>query len=163
LAEQNTSGFDFTLNYDWQNTLGNWSSVFSTTWVRTFETKVSSESSAVDGINFGFLPEYRSNFTLDWQKEKWGATLRMSFIDEMLGYYCEECDGDDMISSWTTFNFNSRYNYSNFTRIYFGINNITNKAPPEDPTQSTWPWFSNDVGFYSAVGREYYLQLQTSL
>ena len=163
LAEQNTSGFDYTLNYEWRNTLGNWTTSFNTTWIRTFETKVTEDSQTIDGINLGELPEFRTNMTLDWQKGKWGATLRMSFVDEMLGYYCIECSSDDKVASWTTFNINTRFNYSDFTRIHFGINNLTNKAPPQDPTQTTWPWYPNAGGYYSAAGRELYLQLQTSL
>jgi len=163
LAEQNTSGFDYTLNYNWKNTIGNWSGTLNTTWIRTFDTKVFANSQKIDGINLGELPEFRTNMTLDWQKGKWGATLRMSFIDEMQGFYCVDCTNEDMIDSWTTFNINSRYNYSDFTRIHFGLNNITNKAPPQDPTQTTWPWYANAGGYYSAVGREIYLQLQTSL
>jgi iron complex outermembrane recepter protein len=163
LAEQNTSGLDYTANYQWQNTLGIFSSSLNTTWIRNFETKVTADSQAVDGINLGELPEFKTNITLDWQKDQWGATLRMNYVDEMGGFYCIDCNSDDLIGSWTTFNINTRYHYSDFTRIHFGINNITNKAPPQDPTQTTWPWYPNAGGFYSPVGRELYLQLQTSL
>jgi iron complex outermembrane recepter protein len=163
IAEQNTSGIDFNISYDWQSELGQWSASLNSTWVRSYETKVSDDSGAVDGINLGELPEFRHNLTLDWHNDTWGATFRINYIDEMLGYYCVECGQSDMIKAWATSSVSARYNLTDYTRIRFGANNLTNKKPPQDPTQSTWPWYNNAGGYYSAVGRELYIQFETSL
>lgn len=163
LAEQNTDGIDLTFNYDWQNTLGRWSSTFNTTWVSSFNTRLSPGASEVDSVNLGALPEFRSSFVLDWHSEQWGATLKGSYIDEMAGLFCLECDRSEYMDSWTTFNLSARFAYNEFTTLRMGINNIANKKPPVDPTQTTWPWFFNDGGYYSAVGREFYLQVETRL
>ncbi|WP_196139329.1 TonB-dependent receptor [Aliikangiella sp. G2MR2-5] len=160
-AEQDTDGYDFTMNYDWQNSWGSWSSQANITWVKTFETRFTQDSEKVEEIGLGALPEFRTNLTLDWAQGSWGATLRMNFVDEMAGAYCFECGKDEYIDSWTIFSLSGRYNYSDFTRIRFGINNLTNEEPPTDPTLTNWPWFNNAGGYYSAVGREYYLQLET--
>ncbi|MCW9016328.1 MAG: TonB-dependent receptor [Kangiellaceae bacterium] len=160
-AEQTTDGFDIGINYEWQNTLGKWYVNANTTWVRNFETRFTPDSDQIERIGLGELPEYRTNLLLDWQKENLGATLRMNYIDELAGIYCLQCDKSEFIDSWKTFSINMRYLYSEYTKIRFGINNLTNEEPPQDPTQTTWPWFANGGGYYSAVGREYYIQFDT--
>ena len=160
-AEQDTDGADITINYDWQNDWGSWSSQFSTTWVRSFETRLTPDSIKREGIGLGDLPEFRTNLMLDWSLQNWGATLRMNFVDELAGFYCASCEAEDYIGSWTTFSLSGRYSYSEYSKIRFGINNLTDQDPPQDPTQTTWPWFANGGGYYSAVGREYYLQFDT--
>jgi len=162
-AEQDTDGVDLVFNYDWQNPAGDWSASLSTTWVNSFETRVTTESDKIDRVGLGELPEFRNNLTLDWSRQNWGATLRVNYIDELAGLYCQVCDQSEFIDSWTTFSLSARFAYSEYTRFRFGINNLTNKEPPDDVTQSTWPWFINGGGYYSAVGREFYLQLETSL
>ncbi len=160
-AEQDTDGIDMTINYDWQNSWGNWSSTLSTTWVSSFKTRLTPNSAERNGVNFGDLPEFRTNLNLDWRNDRWGATLRVNYIDEVAGLFCAVCEADDYIDSWTTYSLNGRYDITDFTKIRFGINNLTNEAPPQDPTQVTWPWFINGGGYYSAVGRETYLQIET--
>jgi len=56
----------------------------------------------------------------------------------------------------------SFYGGAVFSRISLGFNNLTNQEPPEDPTQSNWPWFSNSGRFYNAIGQEIYLQFDMS-
>ncbi len=162
-AEQDTDGIDFTANYQWQNSFGQWSTALSTTWVKSFTVRLSPGADKFDRVGLGELPEYRSNITVDWSKDRWGATVRMNYVDEMAGFFCIECDSSEFIDSWTTFNLGARFAYSDYTYFRLGINNLTNEEPPVDPTQTTWPWFFNDGGYYSSVGREFYLQLETQL
>ena len=158
-AEQDTQGIDLTLDYDWSNGLGEWSSSFSVTWVEEFETRFTRESAAVENVGLGILPEYRANFVIDWYQEQWAATARLNYIDELSGSFCFPCTRDQYTDSWTTMSASVRYSYSDYAKIRLGINNITNEAPPEDPSQVTWPWFRNSSGYYNSVGREVYLQV----
>lgn len=158
-AEQETQGADLTVNYQWNNQLGQWNSTLTTTWIKSFYFQAIEGISKVDNVGLGIFPEYRTNLMLDWQKEAFGATFKVSYIDEISGVFCFICQSEDNIDSWVTLNANFRYKFSDFTRMSLGFNNLTNEAPPEDPTQTTWPWFSNAGSFYSAVGREIYLQL----
>ncbi len=161
-ARQETQGIDLTVNYDWDNALGHWNGILTTTWIRAFYFQAIEESPKIDSIGQGIFPEYRTNLMLDWQNEAIGATLKLSYIDEISGAFCAVCEKQDRIDSWLTLSANIRYKVSDFSRVSFGINNLTNEAPPEDPTQTNWPWFSNAGSFYKAVGRELYLQLDMS-
>ncbi|WP_246119365.1 TonB-dependent receptor [Aliikangiella coralliicola] len=162
-AEQDTDGVDLSFNYDWSNQAGKWSASLNTTWVSNFKTRFTRDSAKVERVGLGELPEYRINLMFDWRYQNWGATFRVNYIDELVGQFCAACDDDDYIDSWTTFSLNTRYSYSEYTRIRFGINNLTNEEPPQDPTQVNWPWFFNGGGYYNPIGREFYLQLDTSL
>lgn len=161
-AEQDTRGIDLVVNIDWQNDLGSWSSNLSITWIEEFETRFSRDARSVENVGLGILPEYRANLVLDWTSEAWGATLRMNYVDSLAGSFCLPCSKDQFTDSWLISSASVRYDYSEFTRVRFGINNLTNEEPPEDPTQDNWPWFQNGVGYYNSIGRELYLQIDTS-
>jgi len=161
-AEQDTSGVDVILTYDWQNTLGNWSTSVNVTRVNEFSTRFSEETSSVENVGLGILPEYRANLMLDWQLENWGATARVNYVDKLAGSFCFPCNSDQFTDSWMTSNVSVRYAFTDYTRIRLGINNLTNEAPPQDPSQTTWPWFREGGGYYSSVGREIYLQVDTT-
>lgn len=158
-AEQDTQGVDVTLDYDWSSSIGDWSSTLSVTWVEEFETRFSRESAAVENVGLGILPEYRANFVIDWYQEQWAVTGRINYIDELAGSFCFPCSSDQYTDSWTTASASVRYSYSDYAKIRLGINNLTNEAPPEDPSQTTWPWYRNSSGYYNAVGREVYFQV----
>jgi iron complex outermembrane receptor protein len=161
-AKQETQGIDITADYDWSNSFGNWNAKMTTTWIRNFDFLAFEGAETTDSVALGFFPEYRSNMTLDWQKEKLGATLKVSYVDNIAGRFSEGNNDQEAIASWTTLNGNFRYQYSDFTRLSLGINNLTNRRPPQDPTQNNWPWFANDGGFSNSIGREVYVQIDAN-
>lgn len=161
-AKQETQGIDFTANYQWQNSWGNWNTRLMTTWIRAFYFQAVEGIQKVESIDLGVFPEYRSNLLVDWQKESVGATLRVSYVDEIAGSFCVVCEDNEYIDSWLSWNANFRYSFTEYSRISLGVNNLTNEEPPTDPTQNNWPWYSNSASHYNAVGREFYLQLDTS-
>ena len=161
-AKQETQGADFRVNYDWENEFGTWNTRLTTTWIRAFYFQAVAGIQKVESIELGVFPEFRSNLLLDWQKGSIGATLRVSFIDGVAGHFCVECSKEQYVGSWTSLNTNFRYHFSEYSRVSLGINNITNKPPPQDPTQNNWPWYINSSSYYNAVGREFYLQIDTS-
>ncbi|WP_185964462.1 TonB-dependent receptor domain-containing protein [Aliikangiella marina] len=162
-AEQDTSGIDLIINYDWRNDSGVWSTSLNITRVNEFVTQFADGSRRIENVELGFLPEYRANFVMDWDKERWGATFRLNYVDKLGGAFCNGfCDKTEFVDSWTTTSVSGRYEIGDYTRIIMGINNLGNEAPPQDPTQTTWPFFINGSGYYNAVGREFYFQVDTT-
>lgn len=160
-AKQETRGIDFTGNYRWQNGSGKWNARLMTTWINAFYFQAVSGIQKVENIDLGVFPEFRTNLMLDWQKESLGATVRISYIDEIAGSFCVVCSKEQYIGSWLSLNANFRYNFSEHSRVSLGVNNISNREPPQDPTQNNWPWYTNSGSYYNAAGREIYLQLDT--
>ena len=161
-AKQQTQGVDLSVNYQWKNNSGDWNTMLTTTWIRAFYFQSFKEFSKVDSVGLGVFPEYRTNLVLDWQNSSLGATLKLNYIDEIKGVFCEVCTRQQFIDAWLTLDANFRYDISDYSRVSLGINNLTNNAPPEDPTQTTWPWFANAGSFYKAIDRELYLQIDMS-
>lgn len=162
-AEQDTSGVDVILNYDWSNDSGRWSTNLNITRVNDFITQFADSSSRIENVELGFFPEYRAKFVMDWDRENWGATVRINYVDSLGGSLCNGfCEQDEFIGSWTTTSMSGRYKLGDYTRIIFGVNNLANEEPPKDPTLTTWPFFLNGGGYYNAVGRELYFQVDTT-
>ncbi|MGX5175087.1 TonB-dependent receptor [Aliikangiella sp. IMCC44653] len=161
-AEQDTRGLDLVVNYQWNNSAGDFLTKLSITYVDELQTRFSEETERVENVGLGVLPEYRANFLFDWQKADYGLTAKLSFIDEMAGLYCFECEKSNYQASWTTLSLSGRYSLNEFIQLRLGLNNLTNRKPPTDPTENNWPWFRNSDGYYSAVGREVYFQIDAS-
>ncbi|MET1256825.1 TonB-dependent receptor plug domain-containing protein [Aliikangiella maris] len=161
-AEWDTTGVDVVVNYDWQNDWGKWSTSLNITKVKDFETRFKREFQKTENISLGLLPEYRANLIVDWQSESLGVTARINYIDKISGGFCFPCQQSQFIDSWLTTNINMRFNYSDFTRIHLGVNNLTNEAPPDDPSQNNWPWFPVSAGYHSSIGREMYFQIESN-
>ena len=64
---------------------------------------------------------------------------------------------DRNIGPWTTYNGSVSYRFSDLLGLMLSVNNITNKRPPVDRTNSGWPYY--DVGIYNAYGRSVQLEL----
>lgn len=158
-AKQQTRGVDFSADYKWFNSFGDWQAKLATTWIQSFYFQVVQGIDKVDNIGLGLYPEYRTNLMLDWQGENKGATVKLNYIDKVGGQFCIDCQSNEYIDAWTTIDANFRYHYSEFTQLSIGINNLLNKRPPEDPTQNNWPWYANAGSYYNPLGRELYLQL----
>lgn len=163
LSLQEITGIDLTINYDWQTELGNFNSRFSWSWVDEFTTQFDENSAPVENISLGALPENRINANLGWSNDVYNANIRVSYVDELAGGFCGgSCTSDQFIDAYTTVNLSFGYDMGDYGRFLFGVNNVTNEAPPEDPTANNWPWFLNAGGYYSAKGREFSLQYTQS-
>ncbi|WP_444996900.1 TonB-dependent receptor plug domain-containing protein [Aliikangiella sp. IMCC44359] len=161
-VEWDTQGIDVVFNYEWQNTTGKWSTALSVTKVDKFQTQFKKEFGKLENVGLGLLPEYRANLLVDWQLENLGMTVRVNYIDKVGGYYCTPCQEEQFIDSWLTSNINMRYAFSDYIRVHLGVNNVSNEAPPEDPSQTVWPWFPVAAGYHSAIGRELYIQIESN-
>ena len=160
LSLQETSGIDFTATYVLDaGSFGRFDFESSTTWVEDFKTQFNETSPVTSGVGIFSLPEWRSNFTTNWNLGQFGATLRANYVGELGGVNSTiPLTSAEEIDDYLTFNGQVRYQMNSNTEISFGINNIFNEAPPTDPTNPQWPWFINAGGYYSAFGREFYVE-----
>jgi len=161
-AENTTSGIDFSVDYRWHSELGQWHLQSSATWVHEFKTKIVAGADESDQIDQGFKPEWRLNAMLEWSKEDWGALVKWSYVDSIAGFFCVDCRSDQFIDSWHKVDANVHWLVNDYAKLRLGANNLFNEPPPTDPTQANWPWFPLGGGYYSAVGREVFVQLDVN-
>ena len=159
LSLRETDGLDLAVDYKWSTEIGEFDTNLTLTWINNFTTQFDSSSAPVENIGLGALPEYRLNLVQNWNSGDWNATVRVSYIDEVAGQFCTgPCLDNEFIDSYTTINASTSYDFGDWGRVRFGINNLLAEEPPEDPTQNNWPWFFNSGGYYNAKDREGYVQ-----
>lgn len=160
LSLQEIQGIDFSASYAINaGRYGRFDFQSETTWVDELTTQFDDSSPKTEGVGIFSLPEWRSNFTTNWNLGDFGATLRASFVGELGGINSAvPLTGAQTVDSQLTFNGQVRYNLGDSTELRFGVNNFTDQKPPTDPTNPQWPWFINAGGFYNPFGREFYVE-----
>ncbi len=160
LSLRETDGLDLAVDYTWTTDMGDFDTSLTLTWINNFTTQFSPTSEPVENISLGALPEYRLNLVQNWNSGDWNATVRVSYVDEVAGAFClnTPCLDSEYIDAYTTVNTSVGYDFGDWGRVRFGINNLLAEEPPEDPTQNNWPWFLNAGGYYNAKDREGYVQ-----
>jgi len=160
LSLQEIQGIDLSASYAINaGRFGRFDFKSETTWVDELTTQFDDDSPKTTGVGIFSIPEWRSNFTTNWNLGDLGATLRATFIGEMGGLNSTiPLTDSETIDSQLTFNGQLRYNLGHSTELRFGVNNITDQKPPTDPTNTQWPWFINAGGFYTPFGREFYVE-----
>ena len=155
-----TTGADFSANYAFDaGNIGRFDFELATTYVDDFKTQFNDTSPVTSGVGIFSLPEWRSNFTTNWSRGNFGATLRTSYVGELGGLNSTiPLTDEQTIDEYITVNGQLRYQFSPDTEISFGINNLFNEDPPTDPTNPQWPWYINAGGYYSPIGREFYIE-----
>jgi iron complex outermembrane receptor protein len=160
LSLQEISGVD--LSASWAinaGEIGRFDLQSETTWVNEVVTQFDAASPKTEGVGIFSLPEWRTNFTANWNRGDLGATLRANFVGELGGINASApLSGSEFVDSYLTFNGQLRYRFGQHTEIKFGVNNFTDERPPTDPTNPGWPWYINAGGYYSPFGREYYVE-----
>lgn len=160
LSLQKIEGVDLSLSYHHNDErLGRFSVESETTWVSELTTQFNEDAPKTEGVGIFSIPEWRSNLTLNWGRGDLGATLRTSYVGSLGGINSSApLTNNQRVDDYLTFNAQLRYDFGANTRLSLGVNNLTNEAPPTDPTNPQWPWYINAGGFYSPFGREFYLQ-----
>ena len=160
LSFQSINGIDFTASYVLDaGSIGRFDFQSETTWVDEVQTQFDEGSAVTSGVGIFSLPEWRSNFTTNWNLGNFGATLRAVYVGELGGINATApLTSDEEVDDQITFNAQLRYQFSPNTEISFGVNNIFNEDPPTDPTDGQWPWYINAGGYYSPFGREFYVE-----
>jgi outer membrane receptor protein involved in Fe transport len=95
----------------------------------------------------------RVNGTVTWNIGKWSSTIYGLRNGNTWNY----AGTGPKIGPWITFNGSVGYKVTPKTTVSVTANNMFNKRPPMDNTNSGWPYF--DVTDYSALGRSVYLDI----
>ena len=84
------SGADFDINYTWSNDLGVWNVSMATAWTESYKANTSGGS--VDGVGTlnrttilaRALPEWKTNFTLNWTRGRHSAFAMARYVDSVI-------------------------------------------------------------------------------
>lgn len=97
--------------------------------------------------------EFKSRFSgsITWDIGKFSTTIYGLRNGTTWNYL----DTRPNIGPWITFNGSLAYKITPKTSIAVTANNIFNKRPPSDTTNSSWPYY--DEGDYNALGRSVYI------
>ncbi len=188
LLPREVRGIDFSVNYDFDTRYGDFKLKVNAARLQKFQQGVDEVSNIViaaqaagneavkfDGENVTLsgtgdlirqngLPKWRSNASIGWRMEQWGAGIKYKYIsdfeDTSLDYSNEA--GEDVtyvVDSWSTVDLFVNYRFTaegilNNTKITFGLQNLEDKDPPfADNT------FGYNSSTHSSKGRYFYLNV----
>ena len=172
LSLQNYEGIDFAARYRWETArAGTFTPEIGGSWVSTIETQTTIASPVVENIGFATLPEWRINLNLGYEIGDFSANLFVIWVDEMCGVNGGNAPGqtqcfkgpdpafpgsaNEFIDSYTLVNLNLGYDFGTLGEVRFGLNNVFDEDPADDPTDNQFPWFFNNGGFSNPIGREW--------
>jgi len=151
--------------------------VFDDVWggelsLRSFATYMIESSSLFDGVTFvedvgvvgrdngSSLPKWRANATVDYNRNNWGATVHLRYVDggdlypnntiEVLDYSVPSASYVDLSARYTIVD---KGDHS--VQIYAGMNNAFDKDPSIAPSDFVGTWATNPV-LYDVTGRYFY-------
>jgi iron complex outermembrane recepter protein len=159
----NTQGFETTFKQDVHTGIGAFS--LSGDWAYVWKYKIpdsivadfAGNNGANDTVFGGALPRWRGNTNLSWTRDNWSTTLTWQFT----GPYEQRIDAGSNVPSYSQFNLSVSYTGIQHWKIYAGIDNLFNHAPPFDPVwMYTYrgyydPSLFEDIGRYAQVGATY--------
>lgn len=102
-----------------------------------------------------FDSQSRSKLVLAYEFDRWSSAFTLIRNGAIQNYV-----GDSDLPTWKSLNWSLSYRLPN-SRFNLLVNNLGDVEPPRDASQEAWPFFNNS--FYSAVGREYFLQVSFDL
>ena len=156
VAAQRMWGFDLASTFSWEfETLGQFRLKAGANYLGSFQ------QSAAPGEPFEELsgrdgnPRWRSQGSLVWNKSDYEASITVNYTD---GY--ERLDSNSNIASWTTIDAQAVWKPSIHPggALTLGVDNVFNKAPPEDPNFEGWPFFNRAL--HNPRGRFLYVRYQ---
>jgi iron complex outermembrane receptor protein len=161
LSLQNYEGVDFTGRYRWETErYGTFTPELAVTYVSSIETQTTTASPVTENTGLATLPEWRANLSLNYSLNDFDATVYVIWTGEMCGVNGglapgqTQCFDSEFIDSYTLVNLNANYDFGRYGIVRFGVNNVFNEDPADDPTNNQWPWFFNNGGFSNPIGRE---------
>lgn len=109
--------------------------------------------------------EFKTVFsgTLGWQRDAWLATLRGTRYGKTPNYRSTlaaagyATPGAGTLPAWTLYNGSVGYAFGDAASLTFIVNNLFDKNPPNDPTNTALPYY-NFLN-YNVYGRQYWLEL----
>lgn len=161
IGQQDQSGIDVTVRYDWTNSLGAWSVLSSWNYLKSFVIVASPDIDPVeysDTNGFGTLPKWHGRTTATWQRGAFNAMLANTYIRGVTS----AGDGSH-IPSYVSFDaqlgVDAAALWPRLAGLKFtvGVNNLFDRYPPTDPNVFTDP--PADTGLYGAFGRFYFVDV----
>lgn len=156
VAAQRMWGFDLSSTLTWEfASIGQFRLKAGANYLGSFQ------QSAAPGEPFEELsgrngnPRWRSQGSLIWNKSDYKASVTVNYTD---GY--ERLDSNSNIASWTTIDAQAawRPDFHPGSTLTLGVDNVFNKAPPEDPNFEGWPFFNRAL--HNPRGRFLYVRYQ---
>ncbi|MCL1078976.1 TonB-dependent receptor [Parashewanella spongiae] len=172
LGSLNTSGFDLTMNYGFETSVGD----FRVSWDNTYTDNYSVTNN--EGVETKFageigLPRLKSNLTLSWGMDDLSATWKTRLItdqrDDCRSAYADfdlcnasetDADGDVTyfrdLGDYYVHDLQVGYYFTELnSRFTLGVNNVFDEEPPLAPNQTN----SFDGTQYDGTGRYFYGRL----
>lgn len=165
-AFETRSGIDVSVSYAYDtNDMGSFSSKVSVTKLLKAEYQESSSEPVKDEMEY--MPEYTATLNLGWAYQDVNVNLFGKYRDKMCSsfandYYFESCDAakkagyETKISSMTTWNLTTSYQFNESGRVTLGIINLFDKEPPKDPLSDTSPFYADE--YDDPIGRQVYVE-----
>ncbi|MEM9300951.1 MAG: TonB-dependent receptor [Pseudomonadota bacterium] len=108
------------------------------TWLLDFERQASPASPVIDEVGEFRYPEFLTNITARWRKDDWRASLRMRYTDSYLDDPSNRTleaiglptDAVVKVDSWTVFDLNVSYDFTDKSFVQFNIRNLFDEEPP---------------------------------
>ena len=179
LASRKVDGMDLSVVYAFDS-MPNWLSLpnkdatldiqWFSSWQFKNETNVLASLPAIDcaGKYSGTCssgatrptPGFRSLLRFSWRSGPLRLSPEMNYIGELELSEDSRPNERGTQSPWAIWNLNGGWDFTPNTGLYFGINNITDKAPPIWAFQAAGDLNVN-VNLYDPVGRSYFLGFKT--
>jgi iron complex outermembrane recepter protein len=148
----NTDGFETTLKQSLPTSMGTFT--LSGDWAYVWHFKIpdsiaadfAGNNGANDTVFGGALPRWKGNTNLSWANNNWTTTLTWQFT----GPYKQIIDAGSNVPSYSLFNLSVSYTGIKHWKLYAGIDNLFNRAPPFDPV-----WMYTYRGYYDPSLFEY--------
>ena len=151
LTPRSIDGIDFSIQYSFDNSLGDFNLKLSGAKLTTFDQNVGPLAqvlvdAGIPASNVGsliedeFRPEWRSSLLATWRRDQWGAGLSANYVGEVFDPQTT-ADGDTAdpgaplpVDSYVTVNVHGDYRFeggfAEETRLRIGIRNLFDEEPP---------------------------------
>ena len=156
VAAQKLWGIDLDTGVNWRaGQAGQFHFTLAGTYLGSFEQEPVQGAGFVDLAGKDGRPEWRAQSALLWNKSDYAASLTLNYV----GNYDRRIIGmeDDEVGSWTTID--GQFNWMpaglGGGKVTFGVQNIFDTPPPEDPFLEGWPFINRAL--HNPRGRFIYL------
>ncbi len=136
VGKQETDGLDLNLRYALSTADGSsWRFNFAAVETLSYERQLAPDTpmeellGRLSGENEIGRPSRVADFSVDWRRNSWSASLGGNYVDEVE-------DGDfrfddhPVVDSWLTWNASLGYDFSDDSRVLFSVRNLSDEAPP---------------------------------
>jgi iron complex outermembrane receptor protein len=105
----------------------------------------------------------KGNVTLDWRRNKWGASVYVDRYGRTPNYYATTQDSyanprSGTLSPWIMTNATLRYQATKALKLSFLVNNVFNTMPPVDHSYAGTTGVPYNTSNYNVFGRTMYLE-----